>query len=52
MINPLPIFSLNPPTGPIQSKIRNIHESCVYVCAIAETPLPSGPDTSDIRAYR
>ena len=25
---------------------------CVFVCAIAETPLPGGLDTSVLRAYR
>ena len=45
---------MNQPTGPIQSLSCNFCQSsvCVFVCAIAENPLPSGMETSGQRGYR
>ena len=37
-------FSLQRPSGPIQSLSRNVSESCV--CAMTENPFPGGLETS------
>ena len=47
-------FSLNRPSGLIQSLSRYICQLCVFVfvCAIVENPIPGGLETSGLRANR